>query len=227
MKKFQMKTSLIFVFILLLVIPITAAELIGDTLKITVYNTNNITNSTDSSMTFKVYFNSSEYKGNNKGFTFTIDTSTLKTGAKVLDSGDFNFVVFSNTTATNIDYFVLWNRTDGQLTQCKIQRGQFESQWNSCLSKLGNYEGVNATQCKDDLNVCNLLVKERDLELSTNQEKITDLQDEKEGTKNSLWLYGIVGLVVGAGGLYLWNKNKGGGSPKDKSADEWSKGQAG
>lgn len=234
-----MKFSIIAIALLisLLTIPLTAADWVGDTLKIKVFSINNITfdgcvnggvgtnnscTTDDYTMRFNVTFDSSELNLNDKKFQFWVN---IQNGT-VWSSPDFTYLVESTASFTNVDWYDNWTRTNAELITCKIQRGQFESQLNSCLQKVGIYEGVNATKCKEDLSTCTLSLKTKDIDLGAKDEKIIAIQEESDSKQNSRWIYGIVGVIAGILGL-LFYQGKVGGGPKERSMGEFNKGQAG
>lgn len=220
-----MKKNLVLGFVLFLsVIPFivaTSTPYSQDTVKIRVTLLGNAAEG--NTLNLKVDFESGNFDFNDESFSFDLTNSNNT----VWDSPDFEYVIFSNTTAINLDYFELWNETDRQLTTCKIQRGQFETSWNQCLDDLADYEGENASQCKEELSACNLKISEKDLQISSKDEKISTLEEDKDSTKNSKWIYGLIGAVLGGAAFHFYTTGKKGGKVRDKSVDEWSKSQAG
>lgn len=221
----KVKNSVLLVLTLVLLVTplILAQDTVDDTLKIRIYNVSTIPNFAVTEIEyidFKVEFSSEEDDFNDK----TFDLRLYENASLDISFENIPYRVIITDTAENIDFAK-------EYYECIAEKYSLNQGYNICAKDrdecLEEYEGANATAFKTDLAECNLLIKEKDLVLAANNEKITDLKDEKESTKNSHWLYGIVGLVLGAGGFYLYNKNKGGGSPKDKSMDEWPKGQAG
>lgn len=211
-----MKSSLILAMtfaILLLVIPLMSADSKEDTLTIKMYNTSKLTNN---SMNIKIEFISSTYKFDNNNFTFTVN---LKNGTVFSSSITKTFPSFDywvQTTAgeiLNIDYKV-------QYDQCIFDKGQLNKGWDECRA-------LNATGCKKDLDVCTLDLKQKDIDISTKDDKITTLQTENDGTKNSKWLFGVGGIILGIVILLFYEGKIGKGNPREKSMGEFNKGQTG
>ena len=215
-----MKCSLILV-LLLLVFPMVSAIISIDTSKIHIYMIDNISNAEDTEITFRVDFNTSENPViNDETFVdFTLNISGLE--GLIWTSPDITYVLESNITPERLDLLEEWK-------DCLVQKGQYNLAWTKCGIErdecLEKYEGKNATTYKEDLNECGLSLKEKGLDLDAKNDKILNLEDEKEGTKNSKYIWGVVGLLLGAGALYLYERR--GGSPKEKAMGEFQKSQA-
>lgn len=210
-----MKYGIILVF--LLFIPLVSSTIIVDTSKIHIYMIDNVSSSEDTEITFRVDFNTSENPDiNDKTFTYFVLNISSKEGL-IWTSPDFTYIVESNITSENWDY-------REQYLQCLAEIIGFERGWQNCQNDLTQYEGENTTLCKEDLDECSLSVREKDLDLGAKNEKILNLEDEKEDTKNSKYIWGVIGLALGAGGFYLYQKR--GGSPKEKAMSEFQKSQA-
>ena len=168
---------------------------------------------------------------NNKDFIIKLaNGSIIDSSGDLLESQILTstfYFISGQAEFENIDYFELWNQTNEQLITCKIERGQFESQLNSCLFRLGEYEGVNASDCKTKLDECTLTIKEKDLEIASKNKEIEDLNDEKEETKNQRWFYGVIGVIIGIIGLLFYQGKLGKEKAKDKSQGEFNPRQSG
>lgn len=215
-KEIKITTVLAILLVLTLIFPIISAGT-EDTLKISVYKISETTNTT----TYRIYFNSTEFPvANSKRFEFTINNKTSESiGTKIYDSGNFYFVAEGEAEIFNFTK---------ELLDCRQSLGQQTQGWHNCNQELEKFKSENVTQCKTDLDECNLLVKEKDLTISSKDSEISRLNTEIEENKNSKWIFGFIGLIAGAGGFYLYNKSKKGGGPaKDKSINEWNKNNAG
>lgn len=222
-----MKLSVVmlgFIFFLL-VMPLITADIVEDTLRIKIYD-----RTTNDSMVrnIKIEFISSKYIIDNKNFTFQINTkgiaiSNFSNFSSSINKvfGPFNYLVVTEAGEIfNIDYKT-------QYDTCIVEKGKFDMGWNNCRIDLEKYTGANATVCKDRLDTCNLTLKQKDIDISAKDEKITSLQTESEGTKNSKWIYGIGGVILGILGLLFYQGKLGRGVPRERSMSEFNKGQAG
>lgn len=210
-----MKFGLILVFLLLL-IPFAMAELNDDVLKIKVYNSTKIDRTGGSLSTIKIEFVSTEFKGNNQNFTFTFNASKMEKTGIGFTSPDINFLVEGEIV--NTDYL-------NEYIKCNSDLSRTDQGYTSCTVRLANYEGKNATACKEELQTCNLNLKEKDLDAQAQEDKITGLQDEKNNTQNSKWIYALIGAVVGAFGFNLYKQR--GGPARERSMGEFNREQAG
>ena len=111
--------------------------------------------------------------------------------------------------------------------KCEVEKGKFDVAWGRCVQDLNKYEGENATSFKEELDTCILLVKEKDLVLTSQDDKITDLKNNEEGTKNSKYLWGIFGAVLAVVGVLFYQGKIGGGVAKEKAMGEFQKSQSG
>ena len=216
-----MKFSIItlgFIFFLL-VIPLMTAAISSTDINV---NVKNITawNITSGKVTLKISISSSEYTPSTT-FDITLTKNNLVDNSKLIP-----FLFTGTPTTSNLDYFQLWNQTDFQLTTCKIQRGQFETAYNKCLQDISVFTGANATICKNKLETCTLDLKTKDLDLTAKDDKIVAVQEESDSERNSRWVYGFGGVIIGILGL-LFYQGKIGGGPRERSRGEFNPGQAG
>lgn len=209
-----MKYGIILV-LFLLVFPLVSATISIDTAEIHIYV---IDNSSSDSLIFRVDFNTSKNPDiNDETFQdFVINTSALLEGI-FWTSPDIPYIVYFEDTAENIDFAK-------DYYECLADKIGFERGWQQCQNELTDYKGENTTLCRKDLDECSLSLKEKDLDLGAKNEKILNLEDEKEDTKNSKYIWGVIGLALGACGFYLY-KNRG-GSPKEKAMGEFQRSQA-
>lgn len=218
-----MKFSIVAIVLLIfwLAIPLTTATISSTDITIEVKNVTRW-DLANQNVTLNIKISSSDYNpsGTNT-FNITLKLNKAFSGSKVIP-----FLFTGTTTASNLDYFDLWNQTDIQLTSCKIQRGQFETAYNRCLSDISVYTGTNATICKDKLETCTLDLKRKDIDLTAKDDKITSIQTESDSKQNSRWVYGFGGIIAGILGL-LFYQGKMGGRPKERSMSEFNPSQAG
>ncbi len=215
-----MKYSIILVF-LLLSMPLVSAVIDVDTSRIHIYVINNISNSSDETITFRVDFNTSKNPTiNDDTFQdFTVNISSLLEKI-VWTSPDIIYILESNITTENIDFKKDWE-------QCLEEKIGFERGWQLCHNELTDYKGENTTLCKEDLSACLLDIQSKDIEITGKENTITDLEDEKETTKNSKWFYAVIAFVLGIGAILVYEGKIGKGSAKDKSTEEFNKAQQG
>ncbi|GAG87165.1 unnamed protein product, partial [marine sediment metagenome] len=159
---------------------------------------------------------------NNQNFTFTILPNTTFSVNE-----NFAFLFIPNITAENWNFAEKWLECKDNLDAEGDKSRDFERGWQNCQNDLVEYEGENATSCKEELGVCLLNVQSKDIEITGKEDKITNLEGEKETTKNSKWFYGVIGIALGIGGLLVYQGKLGKGSAKDKSETEFNKGQQG
>jgi len=201
--------------------PFMVAEPIEDTtIDVGVYNTTPILTN-GSLTTIKIEVNSSTYPANNRVFSFNVN---LSEGLDVSDN--FNFLFIKNESI-DTSLFAQHLTCLKDLSACKVEKGKFDVAWNRCFSDLNKYEGENATSFKEELDTCSLLVKEKDLELTSQDDKITDLKNNEEGTKNSKYLWLIFGAFLAVVGTLLYQGKIGGGAAKERSMGEFQKSQSG
>lgn len=205
--------------LLLLAMPLTAGAISSTDITIDVKNVTKW-DSVNQNVTLNIKLSSPDYTPSTT-FNITLKLNKAFSGNKVIP-----FLFTGTTTVSNLDWFNLWNQTDIQLTQCKIQRGQFETAYNKCLSDIGVYTGTNATICKNKLETCALDLKTKDIDLSAKDEKIASIQAENEGKSNSKFVWGFGGIILGILAL-LFYQGKVGGGPRERSMGEFNKGQAG
>lgn len=213
-----MKHYLIFIF-LLLGIPLVMAVTIENTqIDINVYNKSINENETKIIIEIK----NDIYTTNNKNFTFIIKNYT---GENLNEHFSFDFLFIKNESLDSdiVDKYVICLN---EKSKCEIEKGKFDISWNRCVLDLNKYQSENATLSKDELNTCNLLIKEKDLELTSKDTEITNLKNEKDDTSNVKWFYGLIALGVGYFGRMLY-KGEIGEKAKDKSTGEFYKGGAG
>ncbi len=215
--KIQMKINLILI-LLLLSSPLILANTIDDAkITINIYNISKIPkNNTimNYSINMSVEIINKEYSNNNLNFTFTIFNNSI-----VSESKEFDFIFIKE------DHVESLNLTKTYLDCEKRYTEQFYG-WNKCRNDLDDLKEENSTACNEKLNTCNLQLTQKNSDLKNKNTEITTLTTEKEGTKNTKWFYGIIGVVLGIVGL-LFKEGRLGQGPKDKAMDEFNKSQAG
>lgn len=178
-------------------------------------------------LTIQIDFNSSEDDFNDQIFIFDMNT----TGIFTEEFLDIPYVVYTDSTPINMDYAQKYDECKDQKSSCEIEKGKLDVGYTKCNVNLGEcqkkYEGENATKCDDELNICNLQIKERDLDLNAKNTEITNFKTEKENTKNSKYFWGIGGIIIGVLCLLFKEGKIGAGNPQDKSVGEFNKNQAG
>ena len=213
-----MKHYLIFV-LLLFSLPLVIAVTIENTkIDINVYN-KTIDNETTRII---IEIKNDIYTANNRNFTFTIKNYT---GENLNEHFSFDFLFIKNESLDSniVDKYIICLN---EKSTCEIEKGKFDISWNKCVLDLNEYESENATTSTEGLNKCNLLIKEKDLELNTKNEKITNLENEKDDTSNVKWIYGLIAFGVGYLGRMFY-KGEIGEKAKEKSMGEFHKGGAG
>ncbi len=213
-----MKCSIILVFLLLGMSLVLATEgsMVDDTLTIEIHSISGVPNFTRDNIIFiefNVTFISEEDPFNNYDFIFRLyENKSLS-----YSEGNILYRVTTTDTAENIDFAEDWRI-------CNREKEGFERGWQQCQNELTEYKGKNTTICKEDLDECSLNLKEKDLDLGAKDDKILNLEEEEKETKNSKYIWGVIGLLLGAGALYLYERR--GGSPKEKAMGEFQKSQA-
>jgi hypothetical protein len=106
-----------------------------------------------------------------------------------------------NITNNSQQYFVD-STTQSKYEQCIVDKSQYINSYNNCLGReklLGDYS-TNYTSCSSLLINCQN-------SLSKSEEDIKILKKEKEDAKNTPWLYGFIGILIGAGAMYWYRNN--------------------
>lgn len=185
---------------LILLIPLISAEVIEDT-TVTIKIRNN---------TLELI--NDEYTGNNKLINLIITNQTI-------DNLDSSFTIFFIKNET-IERSIVEKYSDclNKKAECEVNLGKFDLAWTQCKKDLEKFEGENSTICKTDLDTCNLKVKEKELEMDNKQTKITALEDDINGTKNTWWIYLAVGLGI-ASLFWNWKSGKFGGVSEKAQED--------
>ena len=180
-----MKYYIILVF-LLLSMPLVLADNRHDTLSIKIYNRTVMGD--DYEMTIGVDFNSSKDEFNDITYTFVVNLKNETTFSDTLAQtfSDIPYIVYFEDTAENIDFAK-------EYYECLAEKIGFERGWQQCQNELTDYKGENTTLCKEDLDECSLSLKEKGLDLGAKNEKILNLEDENEDTKNSKYIWGVIG----------------------------------
>lgn len=217
-------------FILLLLMPFMTALVIDETtITMKIFPVSTIPNWTSivdgvlinpEGIIFRVEFSDDEF-GNDENYTFVLQPNITSTSSK---SFDFNFIK-NETIDTNT--FTKYLGCLKEKTQCEIDKGKLDISYTICNVDLTEYEEGNISKAQANLGTCNLVVKEKDFDITTKQKEIDDLEKEAANTKNSKWFYALIALVIGASGMHFYRENKSGGTARDKSVEEWPKQQAG
>ncbi len=219
--KFKNSVGLVLIC-LLFVMPFALAGesyIVDDELIIKIYNTSKQNYEGISLTSFKIEFISQEDPyNNNKTFSFSVNLSSQDIS---YESILFDYrVIVANMTVENIDFKEDWQ-------QCTTEKSGYERAWQLCQNNLIKYEGENATICNEELDNCKLTIREKDLDIESKNKEITELGDEKETTKNSKYLWGAIGVVLGILGVLVYRGELGGDKARDKSEGEWNKRQTG
>jgi len=174
----------------------------------------------DGNITIIIEAINNEYGTNKESKTFVINNID-----PVLFEETFPFTfLFIRNESVSLDTVEQYIACLNEKSKCAEEKASFNTAWTKCVLDLSEYEGENATTYKEDFDECSLNLKEKGLDLGAKDEKILNLEDEKEDTKNSKYIWGFVGLLLGAGALYLYERR--GGTPKEKSMGEFQKSQA-
>jgi len=156
--------------------------------------------------------------------TFVINSSN-----STLLKKDFDFTFLIIESQSSVPYNLILCLEDKG--NCEIDKAKINSGYTTCVVAkdkcLNEYEGENATICEDELDVCNLNIQQKDIEISGKQTTIQNLEEETEDTENSKWLYAIIALVIGFVVCLFYTGKIGKGAVKDKSMDEFNKSQVG
>ncbi len=199
-----------FVLILtLLIIPTILAEQIEDvTITMRVHN-----------RTIEII--NPEYSGNNRNESFEIVN-----GSVTYKEFSYPIIFIKNESEiVDINLFDKYILCLNEKSTCETNLGKWDAAWNLCRQDLEKYEGENATNYKQDLDNCNLIVRERDLTIESKQTKIGNLEEDEEEKRNTKWIYGVIGAVLGGIGV-AYKFGKIGGGVKDTSSDEFNVNQA-
>jgi hypothetical protein len=132
----------------------------------------------------------------------------------------FNSDVFNDTNDTvtsNIlsDILKQLNSTLVKYDTCTLERAQYQTSYSNCLdskTKAGSFES-NFTECSKQLTDCNNQLSTCQTQRQTTQTTVDTMTKEKEDTKNTPYLFGIGGLIIGIVGAMLYNGKWG----KDKA----------
>lgn len=107
----------------------------------------------------------------------------------------FNNVISVTTTESD---------TLQKLNQCLEERGNFLGSYTSCQSEKIKLDAadINLTNCKTELSACST-------ERNNLQTQKGSLETEREANKNKPITWGIIGLLLGAGGAYYFLNHSG------------------
>lgn len=109
----------------------------------------------------------------------------------------------STSNCTTTDYYVVNSATQKELDNCKTDKAIIQGN----LQALANENGSISKATESYAKCMNDLGKTENL-----QTQITALEKEKEDTKNTKWIYGVVGLAGGIVGMMFytgkWGKQK-------------------
>ena len=227
-----MKLGTTFVAALVLtaiIIPLLSAATIStDSLGITVKYVEKIENSSGTFYNLTVKFDSDEYNGNDKFYSFVVNALNLsnRNYITLLDK-DFSylFVADSGTgISVNLNASDALNltRCNQDLLKCQSSINGYSYSYNVCAAQLGNQ-----TKTNNLLNSYNASLIQKSIELSSKDKEITDLKTQSSDSKNAKWLYVIIALAVGAFGMNWYRNSKGGGTVREKSMGEFNPNQMG
>ena len=111
-------------------------------------------------------------------------------------------------------------------SKCSEEKASFNTAWTKCVLDLGEYEGENSTNCKNDLDASNLKIQQKDIDIEGKDTAIKNLEEEKKDTENLKWIYAIIAIIIGVVGCLIYCGKIGKGAVKDKSMNEFSKRQS-
>ncbi len=217
--------KIVFFLLFLFSMPLITAVIEDTQANIKIYSTTQIpkngTVDNWKNIILRIEFTDNIYSGNTQNYTVTIYPNTTFNSNK-----DFTLFFIKNESVDTsiVDKYVTCL---SQKEKCEVEKGKYDVAWNRCVQDLNKYEGENATSFKEELDTCSLLVKEKDLELTSQDDKITDLKNNEEGTKNSKYLWLIFGAVLAVVGTLLYQGKIGGGVAKEKAMGEFQKSQSG
>lgn len=201
---------LIFIISILILPNILAGDLIADS-KITIKAYNSSKYSGNSIM-IKFEITNGDYSVNNRNYTLNVTTNKATSNLY-----DFLFQMAKN--GTSIDEKCTYNQN---ITKCIIEKRDYERSYQICKLDLEEYN--NGTyDCKKSFDLCENTIIDKDSDIAELNEKIQTLIDGQKTTKNAKWIFGIVGLILGAAG-YAFKNGKLGNKVRDKQADDWNPG---
>jgi hypothetical protein len=146
----------------------------------------------------------------NTDSNFTINWTN---GSIMPQSFMFNdYYVSNQTQIINLD-------TINDLLKCREQFGTTNNSLSTCLSNLNLCQNQSAGYLQ-----CQLLLKDKDLEISTQLKNVNDCKANTSNTSNQGWLWGIGGLALAS---LFWNKNKLMELGKNKGKSEFNPSQRG
>jgi len=216
-----MKYSIILV-VLLLGLPLMTAIIEDTQANIKIYSTTQVpkngTVDNWKSLILRIEFTENTYSGNTQNYTVVIYPNTT-----VNSDEDFTLLFIKNESVDISTVAQLLTCLKDK-NDCEVTLGKWDMSWNLCNSELEKYKGENATTYKENFDECSLSLKEKDLDLGAKDDKILGLEEEEKETKNSKYIWGFVGLVIGGAALYFYERR--GGSPKEKAMSEFQRSQA-
>lgn len=212
-----MKVSLILAAILLLSTPLIFAGVIytdDTTLNIEIYNN-----------TLKI---NDEYSAYERTYDFNVVNGTNSSvfSDDLVEYATFTFVLsFDRDENVSLAIVDKYASCLNEKAECETLKGQINTGFNSCVldrdTCLEEYEGENATSHKIELDSCNLLIRQKDIDINSKNEDISDLEKDVEEKKYAWVLYGVIGIAIGILGLKIY-KGEIGEKAKEKSATEFN-----
>ena len=218
-----MKNMLLILTLGMVLISCVSATLSEDIINIKIYNSNpfnfseNLSDWNNRTLSFVINMDSYNYDINDETYTFNLDLKDYLNNATNLFSGSMNYI--DDVERTNINYLE-------EYTKCISDKSSLDRSYTICSSDLSDCRDGNSTACQNKINPYILQVQQKDLDLESKDKEIKDLTDEQDKTKNSHWFWAAGGAILGILGL-LFKQGKLGGSPKDRSEEEFNRMQAG
>lgn len=148
------------------------------------------------------------YSNTDSNFTF------IYTNGSILpQSFMFNdYYVSNQTQIINLDAI-------NELLKCKQDFGISNNSLSTCISNLNLCQNQSAGYLS-----CQLLLKDKDLEISTQLKNVNDCKANTSNTSNQGWLWGIGGIAIAS---LFWNRDKLFNLAKNKGRDEFNASQRG
>lgn len=185
-----------------------SADAIGDA-NLNVFVVGSTTNNT-----LKIAIVNDEYAGNNHNYTVTL-TNTSHTFTH-----PFKVLLIKNGTIENLNFL-------SKYEQCVTDKIGYERGWQGCVNDLAQYKNsTTGTDCKNQLNTAQNTISNQQNDISELNGKITTLEEAAEKTKNSKWIFGVIGIIIGVVG-YMAKEGKINSNVRDKSAGEFHRGLGG
>jgi len=186
---------------------------------------------TDESFTIPVEIRTGDYYAN-----VTIGNTINSYSCNSTTTNTFNPTIHRNFTYTcDTDVKNFTTSVNLMADTCKVIQDAYKDsstyykQYVDCVSKLASCEKERDIY-KNEATLKNSAVSEKDnlnrqlLEMTRSKDEfevysgylnttLTSCQTQFDSCSGTKWLFGAIGIAIGAGGLYLWNKKKESKSP--------------